>query len=199
MSVGHFRVAQAVRQGSSQRIHAPGCYCSSTVDSAAASAAWPLTFTVNFSPALGRKVTRAGCRSQCGAAQSESGRSPATCLAEFLAIERLLDADLRNHRKQPLGIAGDTAIGRVVAIPAYLRIERVEIRQLELRNLSRTAVHQQPSAALPKPFGGLRGIIRERVVDAKSPANHELAIGDVVRLAGGELLQLANPRTAAAP
>jgi hypothetical protein len=43
---------------------------------------------------------------------------------------------------------------------------------------------------LPNPPGRLGRIVRERVVDAKSTANHELVIGDVVWLAGRELLKL---------
>src|SRR5271165_1720191 len=111
-------------------------------------------------------------------------------LSQFLAIHRFLDPELGDNRQQPLCIAGQTAIGRIVAIPAHLGVKRIEVGQFELSHLARTTVHQQPSPELPKPFGWLRGIVGQRIVDAIGPAYHKLTIGDIMRLAGGELFQL---------
>src|SRR5580704_15286401 len=80
MSVSNFGVAQQLIQALHQRT--PHCWSESL--SVASSTNRPLTFTVNLSPALGRKVTRAGWRSQCGASQLLSGTSPMAFLPRSL-------------------------------------------------------------------------------------------------------------------
>src|ERR1019366_1946996 len=104
--------------------------------------------------------------------------------------QRLLDANLHNHGVEFFTIGRDAAVRRIVTVPTYLRGERVEIGQLDWRDLSGTAVHQQPPTKLPKPFGRFARLVGQCVIDAKSPAHNELAVGDIVGLAGRKLLQL---------
>src|SRR5208283_4813139 len=56
----------------------------------------------------------------------------ATRLGQFFAKERLSHPELRDYRQQTLAVAGDPAVGRVITIPARLRIEEIEVRQFEL-------------------------------------------------------------------
>src|ERR1019366_2664488 len=108
------------------------------------------------------------------------GMGAATALPQFFAIPRLLDANLHDYGVEFFTIGGDAAVHRIVTVPTYLGVERVKIGQLDWRDPSGTAVHQQPSPKLPKPFRRLARLLGQRVVGAKSPPHHELPVGDVV-------------------
>jgi len=55
---------------------------------------------------------------------------------QFFAVQRLLDANLHDHSLKLLPVGRGAAICRIVALPTYLRVERVEIGQLDRRDLA---------------------------------------------------------------
>ncbi len=83
------------------------------------------------------------------------------------------------------GCRGDAAVSRVVAEPDHVRDGSVEIRQMQRGNVAGDTVDREPGAWLPDPVGCCVG--RQGVVEAKSAANGEGAISDLVNLSGDPL------------
>ena len=118
------------------------------------------------------------------------GLFTAVCLAQIFAIQRLLDANLHDYGVELFTIGRGSAVRRIVTVPTYLRVERVEIEQLDWRDSSGTTVYQQPPTKFPEPLRRLACLVGQGVIDAKSPAYHELPIGDVMLLTRRVLFQL---------
>jgi hypothetical protein len=64
----------------------------------------------------------------------------------------LAAADFGDNGVEFLPVVGDTAICRIVAVPAGGGIERVELGKVAGRDVSSAALDEEPSAALPLPI-----------------------------------------------
>ena len=138
-------------------------------------------------------MTRAGLRSHFAGEQSTGGVSvsAAAVLVSSLRKSALRTPTCATSALQWAPLSETAAIGRVVAIPAYPRRGPVEVGKLHWHNVSADAIDQQPVAALPNPFTLLGRVTGQRVVQAIRALHHKLAIGNIVRIAGGVILQLS--------
>src|SRR3954452_19533521 len=89
-------------------------------------------------------------------------------------------------------IIAQSAIGGVIAEPRCMRVERIECRQVQLSDASCSSINHQPISFLPHPVWQLARafFVRKIIVEAECAANDEEAIGYIVRVSGGEFLQL---------
>src|SRR6185437_6773269 len=87
----------------------------------------------------------------------------------------------------------EAAVGGVVTEPCDLADGGIVVRELDCAHVPSGTVDQQPRAALPDPVIGGRGRLfaGEFVIDAQGTTHHEAAVGYVVGVSGGPLLDRA--------
>jgi hypothetical protein len=73
----------------------------------------------------------------------------------------LAAADFGDNGVEFLPVVGDTAICRIVAVPAGGGIERVELGKVAGRDVSSAALDEEPSSALPLPMWRCGSILGE--------------------------------------
>ena len=99
-------------------------------------------------------------------------------------------ADLGYYGVEFFAVFGDAAVGGVIAVPAYGRVEGVELGEIDGGDAGGGAVDQEPAAALPLPVRRLGGLLGKAVVDAENAPDYEEAVGNFVSWAQGEFLDV---------
>src|ERR1700761_9110604 len=108
--------------------------------------------------------------------------------ADLLRQDGSAAADLSDHGIELMTARIESAVGGIVPKPDNLGDGGIVVGQLHGCDVAVGAVNHDPRAALPDPVFGF--VTREGVVEAQGPAYDKAAIGDVVYLAGGPLLDL---------